>query len=153
MKEPQPGNRSRKGVERPTEEEIEKRIEFAIQVRLKGGHKSEMKRIIANEFGVTRKTAELYLGRAKNLMREIRNRDTAELMDESYLRLVGHAVAEDATRMERIKAETEIIKLMGIGSPTKHAITDSQGNDISIDEAESRLSAIASSLAQREGED
>lgn len=153
-KQKRPGNKSRKEVKRPTETEIEERIQFAINLRLNTTmYKCEQKVAIAERFGVTRKTAEEYLGRAKVVMNDQRNRDTSELMDEAYLRLRGHAVSDEASRMERIKAETEIIKLMGLASPTKHAITDSEGNDISIDEAGSELSALASALADRSGED
>jgi len=149
MKPKKPGNTSREGVYRPTESEREERLAFAIKIRTRGGHKSAMMREIADEFGITLKTAEDYLVRAKQAMMEVMQKTTQELATESYTRLLESAVDEKATRGERIRAEEAIMKLFGLPGPTKHAITDAKGNDLEPDEARTRISVLASSLIDR----
>jgi hypothetical protein len=140
-----PGNR--RG--RVTETEVQRRVDECRQLLIHRATKAEIKRVMRQRYGADRATTERYLASAREaLLIEIR--ETKDWMRAQSLAVYSQVIrAKDATHRDRIKAQAHIDKLLGLHAPIKVAATDVQGNDIPPDEARDRLSALASTIAER----
>lgn len=136
----------------PTKKEIADRVEFARDVYLKRRFKGQMISDIKQEFGVSARTAEEYLSRAKAQVRELSDATWMEKRENAYQFYLSIAMDESQPAQARIKAQTRIDQIYGLDAPVKVARTDKDGNDITVDEAESRIDSLAARIAERGGD-
>lgn len=136
----------------PTKKEIEERVEFARNIYLKQRFKGQMIAEIKQEFGVSARTAEKYLSRAKEQVRELSDATWMEKRENAYQFYLSIAMDESQPAHSRIKAQTRIDQIYGLDAPVKVARTDKDGNDITLDEAESRIDSLAARIAERGGD-
>ena len=137
----------------PTEKEQEDRIQFACKVWLEGRYKTAMLHKIADEFGISTRTAQKYLSLARDRLAEQTATSWQEKREEAYNRYLAIATDESMPPNARIKAQTRIDQIFGLDAPVKIARTDSEGKDISVDEARDSLASLLDSLAHRSGSD
>jgi hypothetical protein len=136
----------------PTEREIDDRVAFARDTYLRHRFKSTQIKAIRDEFGVSRRTAETYLSRARQEIRSLSDATWMEKREASYEFYLSIVMDETKPPNSRIKAQGAIDKLFGLDAPIKIARTDSDGNDLDLDGAADRVSALAQRIADRRGD-
>jgi len=111
--------------------------------------KSEIKRVMRDRYGADRATVERYLSTAReHLLIEIG--ETRDWMRAQSLAVYSAVIRDsEASHRDKIRAQAQIDKLLGLAAPIKIAQTDIQGRDLPPDEARDRLSALASTIVQR----
>lgn len=97
---------------RTPEEEIEVRVSVTIALMQKGWRKSKIKRRLIEMFGVSARTCESYLSRAREEMRNETGRSRSEHIEDMYAVLTGIISDPDTTNLERIRAVREIRSLL-----------------------------------------
>lgn len=111
-----------------SEEELEKRVELVLKMLISGYRKSLIKTVLKQRYGVTARTVENYLSRAKQiLLLELK-----EERDDQCARSLAfyRSVLSDATAKtkDKINAQRRIDLLLGLQAPTRVALTDPEGN-------------------------
>ena len=136
----------------PTDRELEDRIEFAMRVWLEGRYKTAMLHKIADEYGVSTRTAQTYLSHARDRLSEQTATSWQEKREEAYNRYLAIATDESMPPNARLKAQTRIDQIFGLDAPVKIARTDTDGNDIDINEARDRVDSLVKRLVERRGD-
>ena len=141
------------GQGRIEEDEYDARIEHALDLLIAHYRKSVIKTVLKETYGVTARTAENYISRARVLLLAQAS-DEQEFQRAKSIRYWESVIAHEETSVvEKRHARTRLDKIWGVDAPTRIAQTDSKGNDIiDPDEARTRLSVIAASLAERRGD-
>jgi hypothetical protein len=97
---------------KPTRQEKEARIRSAFQLLLGGAYKGEVKEFLKTQYGVSARTTERYLARARGLLRE-----EASLGSEAWrssAAAIHESILQDplASRREMVVAQKRIDKLL-----------------------------------------
>lgn len=109
----------------------------------KGAYDGEVKTVVAARYGISRRTVERYLRRAREEMRAEIGRDKPDLQAESLEVYRSILMDEDAKPIEKIKARERMDKLLGLEAPVKVASTDKEGNDLlTREQRQAHLEAI-----------
>lgn len=109
-----------KGVphKKPTKEE-QKQIEKEVfELLTKGVYKEQVKTIIADTWGLQRRSVERYISHARKLMREAAGKDDDEHRSDAYSFYTSVLSDPDASHRDKIKARERIDKLYGLDKPT-----------------------------------
>lgn len=137
---------------RTPEDEVDRRIEITETLIARGMRKSDVKKYLKKEFGVTARTCENYLAEARDriLLKLRSDRDEHRAMALAFYQ----SIRADASAgfSDRLKAQQQIDHLLGLHSPWKVSQTTVDGKDVTPDNVDDRLLAIAARLAQRSGE-
>ena len=140
------------GQGRIPEDEYDSRIEYALDLLIKHYRKSDIKKKLKEAYSVTARTAENYIARARVLMLA-RASDEQEFERSRSIKYWESVISnDDAPITEKRHARARLDKIFGVDAPTRIAATDTKGNDISPDEARTRLSIIAQGLSERSGD-
>ena len=107
---------------------------------------------IADEFGVSTRTAQTYLSQARDRLSEQTSTSWQEKREEAYNRYLAIATDESMPPNARLKAQTRIDQIFGLDAPVKIARTDTDGNDIDINEARDRVDSLVKRLVERRGD-
>lgn len=139
--------KSRRG--RVTEAEVQKRVDECLRMMIARETKAQIKRTMRERYGADRATVERYLSTAReHLLIEIG--ETRDWMRAQSLAVYSQVIrSPDASHRDKIRAQAQIDKLLGLAAPVKFAATDVQGHDLPPDEARDRLSALAATIAER----
>jgi hypothetical protein len=133
-------------------DEIDKRVEITETLLARGMRKSDIKQYLKGEFGITARTCESYLARARDLiLLKLRSdRDEHRAMALAFYQTVRADAS--ASFMERLRAQQQIDHLLGLHAPWKVAQTTTDGKDVLPTDVDDRLSALASRIADRIGD-
>jgi hypothetical protein len=146
------GAKAPKGPREKIERDTEERIEFVQNCLARYVLKSEIKKAVRQKFGeVSHQSIENYLSRARARILAGVNSTREELKAESVAFYRAVLSDPNSTTMERLKAQQRLDNVFGINAPVKVAQTDTDGKDISPDEARSRLASLARELSNRIG--
>lgn len=135
------------GYHRPTELEIEQRVDDCRKMMGLGYRDGQIKKAVAKKYDMSPRSVERYLRRARDQMREELGKSREDLRAESaevYREVVRNADSFDA----RIKAQTRIDKLYGLESPLRHEHSGPEGSPIEVSrqDEEDAVAEIASRL-------
>lgn len=136
---------------RTPEAEVERRVSECRVALESHFTKGEIKKQMKEKYGVDARTVENYLSRAREQIVQ----EVAETRE--YLRSQSVAVyrrilrSPDSTAKDKIMAQRQIDHILGLHAPWKVAQTDTDGKDISPDEARARVSDLARGVLNRIG--
>lgn len=120
--------------DKPTREEMDRRIEFVAKLVMLRKTTGAIKRMCNKRYGVSARTAENYLARARDSLKERAERPTVEYMAEAirfYESIVGDV---NQKAIDRIKAQNSIDKIRGLHSPDKLELTGRDGGPIQTED-------------------
>ena len=138
--------------EKPTKASMEQRISFTANLLVQGLYKHQIKEALRKEFGVSPRTMETYLARAREILKEEASLSREQMRAESYARCLSVMQKQEARPQDILRAQERIDSVFGLTAPKRIAVTDTDGNDINSPEALERLQAIADSLDDGAGE-
>ena len=119
------------GGHRCTEREAEERTQLVVDLMSLGYHDGQIKRTVSGRYNVSPRSTEIYLGRARQVLRETAEGEPQEHRGRS-LNVYAKVVRDPtATNFERIKAQSRIDKILGLEAPQR--IEHSGG--ITVDQA------------------
>ena len=127
---------------RISEDELDARVDATEQLLARGVKKSDIKRAIKAKYGVSARTVENYISRARTKLLARISLDQGEQRAAS-LAFYQSILASSATVNEKIKAQRAIDNLLGLNRPIEKP-GEGKG-DMTVDEAR----AVLSTLAQR----
>jgi hypothetical protein len=140
------------GQGRIPEDEYDDRIEFTLDLLVGHQKKSFIKTALKERWGISARTAENYIARARVLLLAQAS-DEQEFQRCKSIRYWETVIADPSIPVsEKRHARTRLDRIWGVDAPTRIAQTDTKGNDIDPNEARTRLSVIAAALAQRRGD-
>jgi len=132
-------------------DELESRVEVTETLLARGMRKSDIKRYLRTEYGVTARTCENYLSRAKDRIM-LKLREDRESHRSMSLALYRSVLSDaNASLADRLRAQRDIDRLLGLNAPLKVAATDTHGRDLPPHEARDTISALAQRIADRMG--
>lgn len=126
-------------MKRPTRDELEARIEMTVKLISAGFHDGQVKRTVAKEYNCSTRTVEAYLRRAREILRDRRNRSREDLQAESMAYYESVLVSKSATPRDRLFARKRIDELLGLEEPRRHEHSGPAGGPI---KTESTVSPI-----------
>lgn len=112
----------------PTAAEKRERIDGVILRMRKGETVGQIRQWLKGEFGVTTRTCDRYLSRARKEISEAVGRTETDLRTEAMAFYEGVRADQAATVWQKLKAQEQLDSLMGLAKPRKVAMTDSTGN-------------------------
>lgn len=147
---------------KPTREETTRLKTQFVRTLINEGRYSrgEIKRLFAKQFGCSPRSAERFISKAYQQIREESGRDTAEHRVEAYAFWTavasGKITVNGATvavgLRERMRAQENLDRITGVHAPTKQAVTDAAGQDVApparmtLRELDAALDKIAGEL-------
>ena len=140
---------------RSTKIELEKRVQSIAALMCQGATRPDILQFAASTWGVPKRSIDTYIEKARQLIRSNADFDPAEEIGKARARY------EDLYRNSHknqdwktcLSIQREVTEFLGVRKPIKLAQTDSQGNDLSRNAAESEIAGIARALAQRSRDD
>lgn len=146
------GAKAPKGPRAKIEADIEERIEFVQNCLSRYVLKSEIKKLVREKYGeISHQSIESYLSRAKQRILAGIQKTREECRAQSVAFYESVLMDPNATTMERLKARQRLDAVLGTNAPTKVAVTDTDGKDVSPDEARARVSDLARGVLNRIG--
>jgi len=146
------GTKRAKGPRVEIDGNIDERVDFTESLMASGLRKYEIKQKLREKYNVEFRTAERYMARARERilagLRETRDDYRADAI-AFYRSVIANA---EAPVKDKIRAQEGLSRLLGLNAPLKVAQTDSDGNDISPDEARARVSDLARRVLDRIGD-
>jgi hypothetical protein len=115
-------------TEQPTDNEKRARIEGVILRMRRGETVGQIRQWLKGEFGVTTRTCDRYLSRARKEISESVGRTEGDLRTEAMAFYEGVRADPTATVWQKLKAQEQLDSLMGLAKPRKVAMTDASGN-------------------------
>ncbi len=115
---------------KPTRKEYDTRIDAVAKLLVQGAKKGEIKKQAKDQWGVSARTVENYLARARE--RLIAEMDEPKEVLVLQALHIYEAVINDGESygMEKIKARERIDKLLGLESPFRHELSGPGGKPI-----------------------
>lgn len=107
---------------RPTPEEKQERVEMARQLIGQGLYRSEIKRQLSDEYGITTRSAERHITDAIKSIRESVERSDADQIGDAIAFYEQIIRDKNASHVAKIKARERMDKILGI-EVTRHAIS------------------------------
>jgi hypothetical protein len=101
-----------------TAEEMEERVDYTARMLARRVVKSDIKRELKSRYGVTARTCEEYLSRARGVVLSWTGKAKAEHRVDS-LAFYESVLQGDASVAEKIKAQERIDKLLGLEEPQR----------------------------------
>lgn len=110
------------------EAELVARVELTLNMLTKGYRKSVIKTVMRQRYGVSPRTVENYLARAKEILLVELKEERDEHAGRS-LAFYRSVIADPAVKMkDKLVAQRRIDLLLGLQAPTRVALTDPEGN-------------------------
>jgi len=107
------------GGHRCTEREAEERTQLVVDLMSLGYHDGQIKRTVAGRYSVSPRSTEIYLGRARQVLKETADGNPQEQRGCS-LNVYAKVVRDPtATNFERIKAQSRIDRILGLEAPQR----------------------------------
>jgi len=107
------------GGDRCTIEEQDERIRLVADLLALGYFKAQIKQTVISRYGVTARTAERYLSRAREMLREYTEEDIEDHRGKALKVYWGVVRDPAATPMEKVRAQQRIDKILGLESAHK----------------------------------
>lgn len=139
------------GAKKATVQEAIDRTNFARKLLCRPMDKGDIKRAVTRNYSISSKMAEVYIGRAREVLVKETGRDKSEHRTDAYAVLKGIITSMAEKTPDRLKAQEQMSKLLGLNNPDTVAITDTQGNDIATDGARAVFNRIAARLNDAPG--
>jgi len=120
---------------KPTQDEIEERTEFVMELEAQYMHEGQIKRMFREKYGdVSHVTINDYRLRARARMKESANVKPSDVAERAMA--FYQAVIRDpcSTVTERIKAQERMDKIFGIEAPSRSELSDVNGGAIQIEQ-------------------
>jgi hypothetical protein len=102
-----------------TRDELEERVGITMHLLDKRVPKHRIKKVLANRFGVGYRTVERYMARARKQIIAASGKSKKEHRLEALRFYESVITGPDATLRERMDAQSEICKLLGLNAPTR----------------------------------
>lgn len=134
---------------RPIREEIQDRVDLCRKLLAKGKRDGEIKKAVSAKYECSPRSVEKYLRRAREQIAQDMGRSRAILRDEAceyYLDICGDMDVDPRTR---ILARKRLDEILGLNAPFKLAQTDSEGNDIPIEQRREETARLLGILQRR----
>lgn len=140
---------------KPTREEMRERVALCIEMlSVRGWKKWQIKKAFREKYGSSARSVERYLSRARAILRSEVGKEDTDHLSESYAFYRSVIQSTNATIRDKIKAQENIDRLLGIRKPIKVAQTDKDGNDVisdnELEERKKRLAAAIERIKERE---
>lgn len=133
------GESGAKNPGRTEEDELHERIELTYRLLSDRMRKSDIKAALKAEYGVCARTAENYLSRAREIQLQ-EYREEREVHAGGALAFYSRIAGDQTnTVAQRINAQREIDKLLGLAVPARLSVTMSGGSSTKPDELEMLL--------------
>lgn len=133
-----------------SQKDVAERVESA-KVLVNGRlHHSQVRRALMKTYDVSRAQADRYIKRAKELIAAEVGRPAQSHREDAYSFYRGILTDKNASIRDKIKAQERLDKLLGLEMPVKVARTDSDGNDIPLDQVASELDTLIAELDRAE---
>lgn len=123
------GSRAKEYV-KPTQEEIEKRIDICVQYLGRKTPKSVIKQRLNVLYGVGPRTVEAYLSRARKKIMQAVGRTRADLVADSVATYTAIIADPDTSASDRIRAQERIDKVLGLEAAFKVDVSIDQPPDV-----------------------
>lgn len=105
---------------KPTQAELEERIEFTAKLLAARYFKGDIKRALVARYSVDARTCERYLSRARELLIEWSGKSKDEHRNDA-LAFYESIIRSDASPADRMTAQGRIDKLLGLEAPQQHS--------------------------------
>ncbi len=134
--------------------QLERRVKHVYEMLVAGKTKTEVKRYCKSEWGVSARTCEDYLKRAREsiFMELHQDQDSHRALSLSTYKAI--LSSDKSSQADKVRAQTRIDKLLGLERPELFAAVDKEGNDLPTPmdpiEAGERILSIANRLRQRQ---
>jgi len=112
----------------PTAAQKRERIDGVILRMRQGQTIGQIRQWLKGQYGVTTRTCDRYLSRARTEISEAIGRTEGDLRAESMAFYEGVRADPTATVWQKLKAQEQLDSLMGLAKPRKVAMTDTTGN-------------------------
>jgi len=120
---------------RPTEDEMEEKIEFVMELEAQYMHEGQIKRMFREKYGDVHYTTILdYIQRARARFKQSANVKPSDVAERAMA--FYQAVIRDpcSTVTERIKAQERMDKIFGIEAPSRSELSGVNGGAIQIEQ-------------------
>ena len=138
---------------RSTKIEVEKRVQVIATLMCQGASRHDILQFAAgrSEWGVAERTIDMYIEKARDVIRSNADFDPAEEIGKARARYeeLYSKSHKDEDWKTCLSIQREMTEFLGVRKPIKLAQTDSHGNDLSRDAVESEIAQIACALTQR----
>lgn len=132
---------------KPTREELRERISLCVEMlSVKGWKKWQIKKAFREKYGSSARSVERYLAKARAILRSEYGKEDVDHSSESYAFYRGVIQSQTSTVREKLKAQENIDKLLGLRKPLKVANTDAAGNTIDPNDLEERKKRVAAAI-------
>ena len=137
---------AKRGVKKTSADEVEQRCEFTAEMIAKKLFPHQIKRILKETYGVSRTTAERYMGRARIILAENWEDKTTEEHQRESIMFYNAIIADEKTSIrEKIRAQSRL-DVVAVKVVKRVAITDADGRTLTRDAIESKISDLAASV-------
>ena len=137
--------------------EIEKLLQTIMALMCQGANRQDILQFASErtEWRVSERSVDSYIERAREMIRSNADFDPAEEIGKARARYedLYRNSHKDQDWKTCLSIQREVTEFLGVRKPIKLAQTDSQGNDLSRNAAESEIAGIARALAQRSRDD
>lgn len=106
-------------AKKATAEEIEERVEACEQMIALGRYNGEIKRAMAKQYGISPRTAESYIKKARTAMLNRRGETRDGLQADAMAFYQSIIRDENASNRDKIRARERIDKLLGLDEPQR----------------------------------
>jgi hypothetical protein len=134
--------------EKPTAEELSRRVDRVCGKINAGETTYSIIAYLKTEFGFTRRTAEMYVARARKRLRGTAG-NVEDLRSDVYYRLLRIALNEKTTDRDKIRANLAIIHLLQLSGPVVAQPDANDADQLSIDRRRIKLAALIRGLQLR----
>lgn len=120
---------------RPTDEEVEERVEFVMQLEARALLPGQLKREFREKYGdVPHRTIMEYVARARAIFQQTKLERREELANRAIARYEEIMRSFDSSPSDRIRAQERIDKIWGVEAPTRTEHSGIDGGPIQIEQ-------------------
>lgn len=137
---------------RTPEKEVEERVDYTVTLLKAKLYPGEIKKVLKGKYGVSARTCENYLSRARQILIEETDKTKEEHIADAYVTYNKVLRSKASSDKDKLLAQNSLNKLLGLNMPLTVAQTDTKGNDIEPDAtAEDQLLALIDAVNERNG--